>query len=165
VILAGPANETDKEFIRELQLAISEIGPAAAPAVPALVRSLKSDDTRIQASAAYALGKIGPPAVGAVSQLRANLLNSADRVVKLTAVTALLRIQPDQRSVLMITAGPLLVDALKDERDLVRIEAASVLGEIPELGKRAISQLKELLEDESEMVRKAAEIALEKLEG
>jgi HEAT repeat protein len=51
--------------------ALSKLGPAAAPAVPALIDVLEHDrDYGVRGSAAAALGAIGPPAHKAMPALR-----------------------------------------------------------------------------------------------
>ena len=153
----------DHEFVREAQFAISMIGANAKQAIPTLVKSLSSQDEEVVASAIFALGKIGPAAIGAVPQLR-NLLGNQSTLVRLASVRALLEIQPGQRQLAAI-AAPQLIQALSNERELVRAEAASALGELGDLGRRAIPSLRKLLDDESARVREAAAEALKKLEG
>lgn len=156
-------SEDDREFVREAQFAISMIGADAKQAIPTLVKSLSSEDERVVASASFALGKIGPAAIGAVPQLR-SLLSNESTLVRLASVRALLEIQPGQRQLAAI-AAPQLIQALSNERDLVRAEAASALGELGDLGRRAIPSLQKLLDDDSASVREAAAEALKKLEG
>ncbi len=61
-------------------------------------------------------------------------------------------------------AVPLLIQALNAERELARIEAATTLGELGAAAKPAVEPLKKLLNDQSPVVRKAAEEALQKLQ-
>jgi len=49
---------------------LAEMGPAAAPAVPALIEALAHPAERVRVEAARALGEIGPPARLAASLLR-----------------------------------------------------------------------------------------------
>jgi len=163
LIRAEPVGDADAEFVREVQFALSAIGPPAKSAIPVLVKSLSSSNDEIQASAAFALGKIGPDARGAVPALRA-ALRSESFIVRLTAVRSLLEIQPGQRSIEVI-AAPLLIKALSDERPMVRAEAATALGEIGDLGREAIPELRKLLTDDQEFVRQAAQNSLKKLAG
>src|SRR5215213_5627446 len=50
-------------------LGLAKLGPAAAPAVPALVDALKSPDQLVKQNAALALGDVGPEARAAVPAL------------------------------------------------------------------------------------------------
>ena len=50
--------------------AISSMGAAGAPAVPALIRSLKDDNNAVRYASAIALREIGPPAAAAVPALQ-----------------------------------------------------------------------------------------------
>ncbi len=156
-----PQTPEDVEFIREAQFALSAIGPGASAAIPALIKSLSADDDEIRASAAFALGKMGASGRAAVPALR-QALRSESFIVKLASVRALLEIQPGQRQ-LGIIAAPLLLRGLDHDNELVRAEAARALGELGELGRRAIPRLKELSEDDSELVRQAAAEALKQL--
>ena len=60
-------------------------------------------------------------------------------------------------------AAPLFERALDSDRELVRAEAASALGDLGSLAKRAIPRLRKLLQDDNETVRDAAATALKKL--
>jgi len=163
VRLLGEPAEAEEEvmFKQEVQFALAAIGPAAADAVPALVGSLRSAQDPIRASAAFALGKIGPAARAAVPFLRENL-RSGNPIVRLACVRALLQIQPGEAR-LAAVAAPMLLEALRNEYELVRAEAATALGERSDFGKRFIPQLKELLQDPSPLVRERATEALKRL--
>ncbi len=156
-------NDDDAEFIREAQFALAQIGPNARDAVPALVKSLASDRDDINASAAFALGRIGPEARAAVPALRIAMASDKS-IVKLASLRALMQIQPGQRQ-LAVAAVPLLMKALDAEQELIRVEAATALGEFGQLAKPAVARLKELEKDESQVVREAAADAVKKIGG
>lgn len=161
---ADPEDEEAVEFLRETQLALGQIGPAAVQAVRALVGSLSIDNDGVQASACYALGKIGPSAVPAVPALQ-KAAKSNRPLVKLAALRALLEIRPGQRN-LMNIALPHLVKALDHENEYVRAEAATAIGEMGPFAKsQASAPLKKKLSDESRIVREAAAEALKRLQG
>jgi HEAT repeat protein len=60
---------------------------------PALIEALGDNDWRVRRSAAYALGRIGPAGVPAISALEQTLTDDDERVRSLAA-KALQRIQP-----------------------------------------------------------------------
>jgi HEAT repeat protein len=61
---------------------LGTVGPAASPAVPALVKLLAEGQRRGRLSAAYALGRIGPAAREAVPALKAALSDDDPRVAQ-----------------------------------------------------------------------------------
>ena len=116
------------------------------------------------ASAAFALGKIGSAASAAVPALQ-RAEGSESVIVQAASVFALWRIQPGN-PVRRIKATTLLVKALDDERDLVRAGAATMLGDLGEVGERATNKLKEVrVNDDADFVRQAADAALKKITG
>jgi HEAT repeat protein len=151
----------DDEYRREIQFALGAIGPEAAGATPALIKALADDNEELRHSACYVLGKIGPAAKQAAPALEKNL-NSDDKFLRLVSVWALLRILPGEARIAQL-ATPLLTQALQDEREMVRAEAASALGDIGEIAKPTIPALNKALDDPSPAVRAAAAEALKKL--
>lgn len=153
----------DAVFRVETQMALAAIGPAAAPAVQELIKSLDFDDSDIRGTACYALGKIGPDAAVAVDPLRECLLH-LDPTELGPVWWALLQISPgDQEIVKAVT--PRLIAALDQPFALVRAEAAAALGELGEDALPALPRLKELQEDPDPIVREAAVQAVQKLEA
>lgn len=61
-------------------IALGEMGPAAAMAVPALMKTLSDTNDDIRVAAAEALGKIGPAARAALPALEKALKDPDDRV-------------------------------------------------------------------------------------
>lgn len=158
-----PANEEDLLFRHRAQLALAAIGPEAVAAVPVLIESLASEDEQVRASACYALGKIGVGAADAVLALEKRL--EEPNGASCTAVVwALLQICPDDEQ-LCAKAVPMLVEATKHEEELVRVEAATALGQIAAAAKPEIIELlKELaVQDDSTRVREAATEAVKRL--
>ncbi|MCS5617237.1 MAG: HEAT repeat domain-containing protein, partial [Pirellulales bacterium] len=163
---ALPALDAMVQGLADAAMAIAAIGPEATAAVPALEKLLgdESAEASVRYTAAYALGRIGPAAKAAEPMLR-KLAESDDELMATVAVWAALKVVPDDRT-LFDTAIPKLTDALDDERELVRLEAVVSLGEI---GSRADSArpLLEMMaeEDPSRTVRRAAAAAVKKIQG
>lgn len=160
-----PASEDDLLFRHRAQLVLAAIGPEAKNAVPVLIESLDSDDQEVRGSACYALGKIGAEAADAVPALEKRL-QELDGASRTAFVWALLQIRPGDPQ-LEAKAVPLLVEALNHEQELVRVEAATSLGEIASAATpEVIARLKELAgKDADARVREAASAAATKLES
>jgi len=157
-------DDSDPIIRGEAAVAISAIGPDAAAAVPALLKTLTDNNASPDSkySAAYALGRIGPAAQSAAEQMR-SLVASPDEVLATVASWAMLKITPDDKS-LLDQAIPALRKAVRSDRELVRLEAAVTLGDIGPAAVSAIPIL-ELVseEDSSRQVRDAAGKALKKI--
>jgi HEAT repeat protein len=152
----------DLEFKREAQFVLGQIGPSAKAAVPALVRALASDHEEIRGSAAFSLGKIGPESREALPVLREMMQkDSSDRLRRL-AVWTVLRINPDNPRVQKI-ALPILIGALESDREFVRLEAATTLGELGVVAKSAVPALEKLKNDSSPAVKAVAEESLKQI--
>ncbi len=153
----------DAETRAELHFALAAIGPASAPAAPKLVEALASDDNQVKYSAIYALGRIGEQARDAAYQDLVQLLATDDQFTRIAAVWAMVRLDPG-RPELAEKAVPLLTEALKSDREEVRAEAASTLGELGKHAQPAAPALKKALQDPSTAVQEAARAALERIE-
>jgi hypothetical protein len=94
---------------------LKQLGPAAAPALPLLLRSLRLSTDAIRARVAPVVGALGPAAVAPLLKL----LKDYDARVRLWALRAA-RAMADQASTLL----PAVVAALEDEHPQVRAEAA-----------------------------------------
>lgn len=159
-------SDADPQCRGDAAVALGAIGPDAAEAVPGLQKLLGDESTPVgvRYAAAYALGQIGTAAVAADPQLRA-LARSPDELMATIATWAVLKINPQDAS-LFESAIPLLRRALRGDREMARLEAAVVLGDIGSAAATAIPIL-ELVseEDSSKPVRAAAAAALEKIRG
>jgi hypothetical protein len=162
-MIAGLSDE-DPGYRSNAAMAIAALGGEAKAAVPALEKIVGDEaaapETRY--ASAYALGRIGPDAASAEPLLR-KLAESGDDMVATVGVWAALKIKPDDAT-LFDVAIPKLRQALRQDRELVRLEASVALGEI---GPRAVTALPmlEMLaeEDPSRTVRAAAEEAVRRI--
>ncbi|MEZ6062725.1 MAG: HEAT repeat domain-containing protein [Planctomycetaceae bacterium] len=130
---------------------VTDMGPAAADAVPALVHTLstdyggkKNEELHQDYRAALALAAIGEPAVNGLREL---LTSEADNV-RAEAAMALGRIGPPAAA-----AVADLIRALADSEDRVRQEASQALGKI---GDAAVAELTAVSTHADSAVRAAA---------
>jgi HEAT repeat protein len=73
---------------------ISGLGPAAAPAVPALIEALEDPDPSVRFPVTVALGEIGPAAAAAVPRLKKMMDEEINDEVAAAAKRAIRRIKP-----------------------------------------------------------------------
>ena len=100
---------------------LSDIGPDAKAAVPALIKALEDDDESVRTAAARALGNIGPAAKEAVPSLILALRDDEWSIREDTA-EALGKIGPAAKE-----AVPYLQKALHDPEEEVRASATKAL--------------------------------------
>jgi hypothetical protein len=155
-------------------------------AVPVLIEALSSNDLHVRFSAADVLGRIGPPAEGAI-QFLWHLVGTdpqpGDRPGEALArigargVEALVELfhsdSPAQRAgaahALRLAAGhsavavPALVGALDDSYSPVRQNAAASLGELGDASETVMASLEKTAADLSLAVRYAARRSLDRL--
>jgi len=74
---------------------ISGLGPAAAPAVPALIEALDDPAPTVRFPVTVALGEIGPAAAAAVPRLKKMMDDEVNDEIAAAAKRALRRIQPE----------------------------------------------------------------------
>ena len=153
----------DRQFRREILMTLAQLGPQAAQAVPALIEGLDAADPENRALAAIALGKIGAQAREAIPALREKLQEARADGNPTAVVWALLSIVPNDRP-LKLLAIPLMRKALSHPEDVVRAEAAQMLGKIGGPARIAVEDIQPLLDDPSPLVRDAAAAALEALQ-
>jgi len=155
-------HDPDEKVRQNAINALGAIGPAAEPAVPALIDVLRNSPRtekgasgpsklagNSRSAAAAALGRIGPRAKGAVQALAA-ALNDENLPVRRWSATSLGEIGVDARS-----AVPALVRALGQSDVQVRRDAIASLGKIgvePEV----IASLQAAASDPDAEVRNAA---------
>jgi HEAT repeat protein len=73
---------------------IASMGPAAAPAVPALIEALDDSDAAVRFPVTVALGEIGPAAEAAVPRLQRMMFEEINDEIAAGARRAIRRIQP-----------------------------------------------------------------------
>ena len=89
--LKGAAPQTRNAAAYE----ISGMGPAAAPAVPALIEALDDPEASVRFPVTVALGEIGPAAKAAVPRLKKMMEEEINDEIAAAARRALKRIQPE----------------------------------------------------------------------
>ena len=98
---------------------LADLGPLAKPAVPTLVKTLKSsDDLALQHEILIALGRIGTPAAEAVPAL-SEFLKNASPVLQYEAIQALRKIGSEAKSAL-----PQLTELMKSDKPFLSVPAA-----------------------------------------
>ncbi|MGD2127438.1 MAG: HEAT repeat domain-containing protein [Desulfobacteraceae bacterium] len=126
--------------------------------VGTLVLALSDRSNKVRASAAEALGKIGPEAAEAVPALIRSL-KSVDDLVRARAAEALGDIGAAAEE-----AVPLLVKGLEDENSYARVKSAEALGKIGREAAEAVPALIRSLADKEYLVRSRAIEALGRIE-
>ncbi len=135
------------ELRREAVKAIGALGPGARPAVPALVRATRDENTEVRYWAVDALRRIGPAASDAAPALVVVMADD-ERATQLAA----------RRSLEMMgkAAIPSLVPLLRSPDPWVRASSAEVLGGIGGDQGEVIKGLTAMLSDDSLWVRSSA---------
>jgi len=136
----------------------------AAIVVPSLIPLLKDRDHRLRSGAAYALGRIGPPARDAVLPLT-ELLADEHAHVRTVAAEALDLMSGPQARAAVPALKAALQNALKDEANdeparMFRYHIARALGKLGPEARSAVTPLAKLLKDRDADVRSAAGEAL-----
>jgi len=137
------------------------LGKMGPAAIPALTELLKDKEWPVRSTAATALAKIAPEEAKTVIPVLTELLRDKDKSVRWATTVALAKMGPEATT----AAVPALMEWLKDGYWYIRMTAAKTLGEMGPEAKTAIPALTELLKDEYEQVRKAAAEALKKIKG
>jgi HEAT repeat protein len=135
---------------------LGRIGPAAAPAVPALAELAEKDPAaNVRKAATVALGGVGGDDPAVTRALIAPL-NDADLDVRNAAFDSLHGFGPKAKA-----AVPALIGLLKDSDARIRQQAAEGLEQIGPDAREAIPALREALKDPVNGVRREAGEALE----
>ena len=146
---------------REIVLALAHIGPAAHAAVPALLKILENDESKLRASAAWALAKIDDrDARETVLKFLIKVLPKRDdSELSVVAPMALLLLARDNDA-LTHFALPRVAELLGHESAQVKSEAAAALAALGEKAAPAIPDLDAGLEDPDPSLRVAFLTAL-----
>lgn len=137
---------------------LTEMGPAAVNAIPALIEVLQSDESmQVRGEVAHALGNIGPAASAAVPALIGFLQSEEGGYERTYAASALGDIgkMPEQ-------AVPALINALQHDREpVVKQLAARALGDFGAGAASAVPVLVESIKNGDKDLRTAAACGLE----
>jgi HEAT repeat protein len=118
----------------------------------ALLEALKDPERIVREEAVHAISSMELSHADHVLPALRLAMQDPDSYVRLTAIQALEKMGP--------SGIPLLIDALKDKEMVVRWWAAHTLARFGRDAQVALPALQELLRDEAEMVREAAQHAL-----
>jgi HEAT repeat protein len=141
---------------QEAAEALGQIGPAAKPAVGALIAALGDTDDAVRDAAAETLAVFGKDAVGPLTAA----LKHTDASVRRGAAAALGHMGPDARD-----AVPALIAMVKNDADSdVREAVVRALGSIGPDAKAAAPALRDALTDKEQHIREAAAAALKRIE-
>jgi len=149
--LADPDPRRREEALARL----GDLGPATPATIQALVAALGDEDLYLRGAAALALGRIGAPAVPALTQA----LQGPRSDVRWSAAISLGRVGSPA-----LAALPALTKALADASEHVRQAAAVALGGLGQPARSAAPELTRLLSDRDEAVRAAAALALRQVD-
>ena len=148
----------DMEPILHICDAAHGLAALGAPAVPALISALADERENVRASAAYALGEMGPVAAEAVDALIA-LLTDASEEVRRHATSALGMIKVPTSKIV-----PALVEILGNPEDTdLAFFAAQALTRIGPDATEAVPALRDALISESAYVRGFSSEALSRI--
>jgi HEAT repeat protein len=132
---------------------LAEMGPEAAPAVPALAQALAGPDSKMRHYAADALSEVGPAAVTALSEIIAALRSEQRDQEGPALIITLGNIGPQAKP-----AVPLLIDMLEYEKNaFTRSLIAETLGKIGD--PEALPVLFRMLQVERDVIFDAREEA------
>jgi HEAT repeat protein len=136
--LSEMLHDSNEEVRAAAMQGLSNLGPRALPAVPALIDGLHDESLMIRRAAANALAALGPTAKDAVIPLCCAMRDNP--AVRGPAFAALLRFGEDLQPGVGI-----LLDNLNREDEMVRLDSAIVLAQYKPQAKAAVAPLREIL--------------------
>jgi predicted Zn finger-like uncharacterized protein len=166
--LSEALSDVDPTVRGTAAFALAAIGPEAAPAVPLLIKALKSQgDEMLRVRAAYALGEIGPGAKEALGPLR-EALDDKKPSVRLHAAQALWAIDPKAEQVVPALTRLLEEKELDTSLLVAAVETLSKIGSkgppdvelIKLLRTKAVPALTQIIGDSDEALQLSAISAL-----
>ncbi|MCX7805152.1 MAG: HEAT repeat domain-containing protein [Planctomycetota bacterium] len=138
--------------------ALAEITETDEPSVSAIIAKLRDENDDVRGQAATALGEMGPKAEKALPELMRVVAEDRNPGVKFNAGLAVPKMKGK--------AVPILIEALRDKRDIVRRYAAQTLGNIGPEASAAIPALKDVeARDSDDVTRAAAKWAISRISG
>jgi HEAT repeat protein len=149
-ILIKGLEDRRREVWSAAALSVGKLGPAGAPALPALVRLAASTDEVFSFELQEAFAGIGPAAVGPLVEFAGDPKAPQQQIQK--ASILLTRLGP--------TAAPKLLPLLDHQNPALRQLACNVLGNAPGEARRVVPRLAERLKDDNLGVRMTALNAL-----
>ncbi|QDT91766.1 HEAT repeat domain-containing protein [Gimesia algae] len=148
-------NDSDED-LRILALQILEhIDQNTEPALPAMINALKDPDRNVRIAALTPIASFGAKAIDAVPILE-KWIGSDDEFSHVSAVGHILMIDSTRSKELM----PVLIKSLKSDDFGIRCQTVWLLGQLGELAKEAMPELKRLLNDDGSSVQGVAAEAI-----
>lgn len=129
---------------RAAAYALGKFGEMASEGARPLRKALGDEDQRVRQDAAWALGRLGPNAIGPAVPDLIKLLNDTDPLVRRDAAAALGN--GGDRAQAAVAS---LVKTLRDGNPVVRQTAANALGGIGSAAREAIPELNRILQDQA----------------
>jgi HEAT repeat protein len=105
-------------------VALGEIGPAAKPAVPALVKSLQDELEAVRHAAVFSLGRIGDPSA---SDAVAKLKKSDNPIQNTLALWTLARLNPGDKQRMTAAVEHLVGNLGGEDRDVAHMSARAIV--------------------------------------
>lgn len=156
-LVAGISDRDVNIRLRTLDI-LEALGPAAAPAGPALVKALNDPQRFVRWAAARALGKVGAVEPKTAIPALIQMLSDDDVDLRAAAAATLAVYGPAAR-----TAAPALLGALASEDTALRVAALRALEQIGLESSAALPVIRDALEARDATVRQGAARLLGKL--
>jgi HEAT repeat protein len=162
-------NDPEPDFRAKAALAISKMGPASRPVIPALAQALKDREPLVRMNAARALFRLGAdakPAVPALIEAVRDERNEARADLFRDTVQELVALTLGRATTGTDDAVPALVESLKAAKtNSARIAICRALGDIGPAAGAALPAIRQQIENQDVELHAAAEKARLKIEG